>query len=226
MPKNIFLIIIILAIIGGVFGWQKWADKNSEEKENSGQNSTTSRYFYPPQKETIKAKIMTSEGDILVELYPKRAPKTAANFVNLSKSGFYNGTKFHRVIKDFVIQGGDPLSKDNDPSNDGQGGPGYYFEDEINPRSLGLPDYLITQYIAEGYLYNFDLESLPLDAGAMAMANSGPRTNGSQFFIVTTKPQPHLNGRHTVFGKVIEGMDVVLRIEQGDLINRIEIIEE
>lgn len=171
----------------------------------------------------IKATIKTDKGDISLELDPSIAPKTVDNFVKLAKDKFYDGTTFHRVIEDFMIQGGDPLSKDDDPSNDGTGGPGYEFEDEINPRELGLSDAAIADLEAQGYKYNFDLKSWKMEKGVIAMANSGPNTNGSQFFIVSTKAQPHLDGRHTVFGRVLEGMDVVANIAQGDTINTIEI---
>ena len=170
----------------------------------------------------IKAVISTSKGDINFELYPPAAPKTVANFVKLANDGFYNGTKFHRVIKDFMIQGGDPLSKTNDPRV-GTGGSGYKFEDEINPRSIGVDDATIASLESEGYTYNFSLKSLSVDVGTLAMANSGPDTNGSQFFIVTYSPQSHLNGRHTVFGKIIDeaSMEVVRSIEQGDVIKSV-----
>ncbi|MBU3925983.1 peptidylprolyl isomerase [Patescibacteria group bacterium] len=129
----------------------------------------------------------TNYGQIKLELFSNDAPKTIENFVNLAKSGFYKNTKFHRVIKDFMIQGGDPNSKNDDWSDDGRGGPGYVFDDEIN--------------------------SYKVVRGVIAMANAGPNTNGSQFFIVTTGTAPWLDGLHTVFGKVIEGMDVVDKIE-------------
>ena len=110
------------------------------------------------------------------------------NFIKLAESGFYNGTKFHRVIKDFMVQGGDPNSKDNDWSDDGMGGPGYAFEDEFNEHKVVR--------------------------GALAMANSGPDTNGSQFFIVTADAAPWLDGKHTVFGRVVgEGMAIIDKIE-------------
>ncbi|MFH0831105.1 MAG: peptidylprolyl isomerase [Parcubacteria group bacterium] len=173
----------------------------------------------------ITTTIKTDKGDITLELYPERAPKTVDNFVKLAKDKFYDGTTFHRVIEDFMIQGGDPLSKDDDPSNDGNGGPGYQFEDEINPKSLGLADDAIAELEGQGYKYNYDLESIKMEKGVIAMANSGPNTNGSQFFIVSTKAQPHLDGRHTVFGRVLEGMDVVTSIAGGDKINAIEIAE-
>lgn len=126
----------------------------------------------------------TTKGTIKLELYPEHAPLTVNNFVFLTNEGFYNGVIFHRVIPDFVIQGGDPTGT-------GRGGPGYQFVDETkgNPLKHGT--------------------------GYMSMANAGPNTNGSQFFI-THSPQPHLDGRHTVFGKVVEGMDVVNAIQQGD----------
>jgi peptidyl-prolyl cis-trans isomerase B (cyclophilin B) len=178
-----------------------------------------------PLTTNMTATIKTDKGDIKVELYKTDAPKTVDNFVKLAREQFYNGTTFHRVISDFMIQGGDPNSKDDDPTNDGQGGPGYSFEDEINPRSLGLSEEEITALEADGYVYNGDLSSHKMEPAALAMANSGPATNGSQFFIVSTKPQPHLDGRHTVFGKVLEGMDVVLKIEQGDKINEIIVSE-
>jgi cyclophilin family peptidyl-prolyl cis-trans isomerase len=130
----------------------------------------------------------TSMGDITLKLFDKDAPKTVANFKKLASQGFYNGTRFHRVIKDFMIQGGDPLSKDAAmKSSWGTGGPGYAFEDEINAHKLAR--------------------------GVLAMANAGPNTNGSQFFIVTAVATPWLDGHHTVFGEVILGMDVVAKIE-------------
>ncbi|MFY9493066.1 MAG: peptidylprolyl isomerase [Minisyncoccia bacterium] len=168
--------------------------------------------------------ISTEKGDIDLELYPSAAPKTVANFVKLAQDGFYNGTKFHRVIGDFMIQGGDPLSKSDDPRV-GSGGPGYRFEDEINPKSIGVDDAVIAQLESAGYKYNYGLKSLPVDVGALAMANSGPNTNGSQFFIVTFSPQPHLNGKHTVFGKVADeaSLTVVRKITQGDVIQSVAV---
>jgi len=133
------------------------------------------------------AVMRTSRGTVKIELFQTDAPKTVDNFIGLSGENFYNGTKFHRVIPNFMIQGGCPLSKDDDWSNDGTGGPGYEFADEFNSHKL--------------------------TRGALAMANSGPNTNGSQFFIVTAEATPWLDGRHTVFGRVIEGMEVVSLIE-------------
>ena len=135
--------------------------------------------------------IQTNLGNITLELYKDKAPNTVANFEKLAQSGFYDGTKFHRVIKDFMIQGGDPNSKTADTSSYGRGGPGYVFDDEIN--------------------------DLPMVRGMLCMANAGIQggkgTNGSQFFIITAAATPWLIGHHTVFGKVIAGMDVVDKIE-------------
>ncbi len=129
------------------------------------------------------ATLHTSEGPIELELHSDDAPTTVDNFVKLARDGFYEGVIFHRVIPDFMIQGGDPTGT-------GTGGPGYQFEDEINQH--------------------------PVERGALAMANAGPNTNGSQFFIVTLESAPWLDGKHTVFGRVTSGMDVVDRISQVD----------
>ncbi len=131
--------------------------------------------------------IKTNQGNITVSFYNNDSPVTVNNFLNLAQQGFYNGTKFHRVIPDFMIQGGDPLSKDDDWSDDGTGGPGYRFSDEFNSHKLVR--------------------------GSLAMANAGPNTNGSQFFIVTAAATPWLDGHHTNFGFVTAGMDVVDKIE-------------
>jgi len=130
-----------------------------------------------------QAIVHTSEGAIELELYPNEAPKTVENFRKLARDGFYEGVIFHRVIPDFMIQGGDPTGT-------GTGGPGYEFEDEFNEHRVVR--------------------------GALAMANAGPNTNGSQFFIVTAEATPWLDGKHTVFGKVTSGMDVVERICEAE----------
>jgi peptidyl-prolyl cis-trans isomerase B (cyclophilin B) len=135
-------------------------------------------------KKNYKVTMETTKGNIVLELYPQHAPKTVNNFVFLAKEGFYDGVSFHRVINNFMIQGGDPTGS-------GSGGPGYKFEDETR----GNP--------------------LRHETGSLSMANAGPNTNGSQFFI-THSPQPHLDGKHTVFGKVVEGQDIVNKIRQGD----------
>lgn len=175
------------------------------------------------EKSIVSVTLETEKGNIELELDKEATPKTVENFVKLAQDGFYDGTKFHRVIEDFVIQGGDPLSKDDDPNNDGSGGPGYAFDDEINPKSLVLSDELIAQLESQGYKFDYSLKSIPHKIGVISMANSGPNTNGSQFFIITTTDQPDLDGRYTAFGNVIRGMDVVLQIKQGDIINKVTI---
>ncbi len=215
----LLLLIVIIVAVGGYYLLQKDKGNLSVDENQPSPTITTT-----PSPDTIKVTMITIRGDIVLELYPKVAPKTVANFIKLTQDKFYDGTKFHRVIADFMIQGGDPLSKTDDPRV-GSGGPGYTFEDEINFKSLGAPDDLIAQYEALGYKYNDTFQSLPVDPGYIAMANAGPNTNGSQFFIVTTKPQQHLYGKHTVFGKVISGMDVVLKIKQGDVLQQVKITE-
>jgi cyclophilin family peptidyl-prolyl cis-trans isomerase len=129
------------------------------------------------------ATLHTNHGAIAIELFDEDAPKTVENFLKLARDGFYDGVVFHRIIPDFMIQGGDPTGT-------GMGGPGYTFEDEFNNHKV--------------------------ERGALAMANAGPNTNGSQFFIVTTAAAPWLDGKHTVFGRVTDGMDAVDTIEQVD----------
>jgi peptidyl-prolyl cis-trans isomerase B (cyclophilin B) len=129
------------------------------------------------------ATLHTNHGAIAIELYSGEAPKTVENFTKLAGDGFYDGVIFHRVIPDFMIQGGDPTGT-------GRGGPGYTFEDEFNDHKV--------------------------ERGALAMANAGPNTNGSQFFIVTADACPWLDGKHTVFGRVTDGMDVVNDISDVD----------
>lgn len=183
-------------------------------------------YFTRIDKESnvVFATIETEKGNIDLELDKNAAPKTVENFVKLSQEGFYDGVKFHRVEENFVIQAGDPLSKDNDPSNDGSGGPGYAIEDEINPRALGLPEETISQLQSLGYKFDFSLKSISHRVGVISMANTGqPNSGGSQFFIITTKDEPDLDGRYTAFGTVVQGMDVVRQIKQGDIINKITI---
>ena len=141
---------------------------------------------------TYRVTIATGKGSIELELFPEHAPKTVNNFVFLAQDGFYDGVIFHRVIPNFMVQGGDPTGS-------GRGGPGYRFEDE------------------------FDGNPMRHERGVISMANAGPGTNGSQFFI-THGPQPHLDGRHTVFGKVISGQDVVDAIEQGDAMLKVTIV--
>jgi len=166
--KTTGIIIVILILV--FFGWKYMFNKT------------------PVSQEKI-AVIETNLGVIKVKMYVQDAPKTTANFERLAQENFYNGVKFHRIIKDFMIQTGDPNSRDDDWTNDGTGGPGYNFDDEINSHKL--------------------------IKGSVAMANSGPNTNGSQFFIVTATSTPWLDGKHTNFGEVTEGMDVVEKIQSA-----------
>lgn len=169
----------------------KAADKESKiaesDKDSSadgqGENDMTS------EKMEITAEIVTSKGNIKVKFYPESAPLTVANFVNLAQRGYYDGLKFHRVIANFMIQGGDPTGT-------GAGGPGYKFGDEFDA------------------LLKHD------KPGILSMANAGPGTNGSQFFI-THVPTPWLDGKHTVFGSVTEGQEIVDAVKQGDVIKKI-----
>ena len=157
---------------------------------------TAKQYQSPPEMQVdtsrnYKITLETDKGSIELELFPQHAPKTVNNFVFLAQEGFYDGVTFHRVIANFMVQGGDPTGS-------GRGGPGYRFEDEFS----GNP--------------------LRHERGVISMANAGPNTNGSQFFI-THGPQPHLDGRHTVFGKVTKGIDVVDAIEQGDTMVKVTV---
>ncbi|MCP3963144.1 MAG: peptidylprolyl isomerase [bacterium] len=138
----------------------------------------------------MHATIHTNKGDIRLELAPEKTPLTVANFVNLASRGFYDGVAFHRVIDNFMVQGGDPTGT-------GSGGPGYRFEDEITDLGHDGP-------------------------GVLSMANAGPGTNGSQFFI-THVETPWLDGKHTVFGRVVSGLDVVNSVAQGDAISNVTI---
>jgi peptidyl-prolyl cis-trans isomerase B (cyclophilin B) len=163
-----------------------------------GTMTSTKQWDSPPEmqidlQKTYRATLETSRGAIELELYPQHAPKTVNNFVFLSREGFYDGVSFHRVINDFVIQGGDPTGT-------GRGGPGYRFEDEVADNPLRH------------------------ERGVISMANAGPNTNGSQFFI-THSPQPHLDGKHTVFGKVVKGLEVMDDIEQGDTMESVRVNE-
>lgn len=140
----------------------------------------------------LMAIIKTSRGNITLDLYGEATPLTVSNFVNLAQRGYYDSIRFHRVVPNFVIQGGDPMGT-------GRGGPGYKFEDEFQ-------------------------DTLKHDGpGVLSMANAGPTTNGSQFFI-THRDTPHLDGKHSVFGRVVDGMDVVNAIKQNDMIYTIQIV--
>jgi cyclophilin family peptidyl-prolyl cis-trans isomerase len=229
----------------------------AQKKDDKGMTDLTAK--------KTKVTIETSQGNIELELWPNMAPKTVDNFAKLSKDKFFESTYFHRVIPDFMIQGGDPNTKDGDRSNDGQGGPGYKFEDEcfleggtpitgpIDSEQLAMkiwtdvimpylqatpePDAEIVAIVDSvmamqsgdpimartveffiektGHAPLFEQQlKHAVEYGTICMANSGPNTNGSQFFIVTKKDgAAWLNGKHTVFGKVTNGMDIVHKIE-------------
>jgi len=196
--KFSFLFLLFVAgIVSGYFGYNKLSQGDNifnklpfmggKENQVDQTNNVTERKTYESapemqidvNKEYI-ANFETNKGNFSVRLFPKEAPKTVNNFVFLSREGFYNGLTFHRIISDFMIQGGDP-------AGDGTGGPGYKFEDEKVQRSHVR--------------------------GTLSMANSGPNTNGSQFFIVTAENTNWLDGKHTIFGEVAEGLDIVMGIE-------------
>jgi peptidyl-prolyl cis-trans isomerase B (cyclophilin B) len=205
--KKMAIRVVFLALL--VFGVYQINIAMNNNVNNNLQNEP----IQEEKKENKIAVIETDKGNIKLELFINDAPKTVENFVKLASENFYDGIRFHRVFSNFMIQGGDPISKgihkedfvydkEDNPNNlpiAGTGGPGYKFEDEINSHKV--------------------------EVGFLAMANSGPNTNGSQFFIVTEKAQPHLDGKHTVFGKVIEGMEVVRNIKQGDVMNKIYVVE-
>ena len=196
--KNIFIyLILVLGAVGlFYFGSSKTAQAPATtSKETPMPTSQTSIQPVVTQKATIK----TVKGDIVVELYGNDAPKTVANFVGLANKGYYNNLTFHRVEPGFVIQGGDP-------SGNGTGGESIYgpkFDDELNQA---------TQSYKNGYL-----------EGVLAMANSGPNTNGSQFFICLADLNNSLTKSYTIFGKVTSGMDIVKNIAVGDKINTVTI---
>jgi peptidyl-prolyl cis-trans isomerase B (cyclophilin B) len=179
---NVLVIFTALAaafvILGGVFYIYRGKGNNASPSQNQSDKKTY-------------AIIETSLGDIELELFSADAPRTVENFIKLAEQGFYNYTKFHRVIKGFMIQAGDPNSRDKNWADDGMGGPGYTFADEINQHKIVK--------------------------GVIAMANAGPNTNGSQFFILTAENANWLDGKHAVFGKVIGPMDAVSAIENMEV---------
>lgn len=182
MIKYIGIVLGLVVVLGGVlFVSARYADAPAMPDNEERSMSTTTQ--------NPRAIMTTNYGVIELELFADKAPKTVENFVTLARDGFYDGTMFHRVMSDFMIQGGDPNTR-LEPENwqiHGTGGPDYMFEDEIN-------DVLLVR-------------------GVLAMANRGPNTNGSQFFIVTAEATPWLDGKHTAFGRVTSGMDVVDAIE-------------
>lgn len=195
----IVIIVIVLLFVLGFGGKNKKGDVLSsslaQEENDNNQNSqipTTTKeennINNSENKKIMYATLKTNMGDIKIEFFETQAPNTVANFQTLAKDGFYNGVKFHRVIKGFMIQGGDPLTKDDSKmAMWGTGGPGYKFDDELTETNSNI-------------------------IGSISMANAGPDTNGSQFFINTANNN-FLDTKHTVFGKVVAGMDVVTKIE-------------
>lgn len=184
--KQIIVSILFLLFVAGMIVFAI----NKTEKEEI-ENDVNVNNLIEFNEKNMKATIQTNRGNIVLELYAEQTPKTAGNFAKLAKEGFYDGTKFHRVIEGFMIQGGDPQTKDDSlQMRWGTGGPGYQFEDEI---------------VAE--LSNM--------TGTISMANAGPNTNGSQFFI-NVADNTFLDGKHAVFGRVLEGMDIVFAISQAE----------
>ncbi|MDD2331769.1 MAG: peptidylprolyl isomerase [Candidatus Cloacimonetes bacterium] len=252
MPNKLNLSLKLMIAIVAIF-----LSASCSKKKDDNMNDPTAR--------TIKVSLETNLGNIDLELWPDLAPKTVENFTKLASENFYENTYFHRVIPDFMIQGGDPLTKDEDRSNDGTGGPGYAFEDECykeggTPITGAIKDeelafkiwseviapYLQTNKNPDAELMAVADSVMKMQSGAaimnhpvefyttktghgpllkrevkhdveyatICMANSGPNTNGSQFFIVTKKDGAQwLNGKHTVFGKVVGGMEIVHKIE-------------
>ncbi|MEY2640849.1 MAG: hypothetical protein RL150_242 [Candidatus Parcubacteria bacterium] len=187
-------IILVAVLIGVLVLYKPAADAPQETTMPADVATTTATSTQPlavTEQKTMQATITTNKGTIVLELYSDRTPQTASNFAKLAGEGFYDNTKFHRVIDGFMIQGGDPLTKDDSKQAMwGTGGPGYKFADEIVP---GLSNV----------------------TGTISMANAGPNTNGSQFFI-NVADNTFLDGKHAVFGRVIEGMDVVMAISQAE----------
>lgn len=201
--KDIFIILVFLAVLVGVWFFIRMGEtkpidfienkveegkmeiplENKKVSENESKINSNIK-----DKINMQATLNTNKGNITIELFADKTPNTVENFAKLAKTDFYNGVKFHRVIKGFMIQGGDPLTKDDSKMDMwGTGGPGYKFADEIGADNRN-------------------------DIGTISMANAGPNTNGSQFFI-NTAANNFLDGKHTVFGKVVSGMEVVKAIE-------------
>ena len=199
-------VVLVLIVVGIV--WLVWSGGRSNEPAVAPEQTAEQYSAEPPMtidvnKQYFATFKIANGGEFVVQLFPDKSPKTVNNFVFLARDGFYDGTTFHRVLDEFMAQGGDPTGT-------GMGGPGYQFEDEFSDLTFDRP-------------------------GLLAMANSGPNTNGSQFFI-TFVPTPHLNNLHTIFGEVIEGLDVVEGLTRrdpnqnpdfpGDAIETITITEE
>lgn len=195
MSKQTIQVIFAIALIVIVAIIVRTTNNNkSQVVENLETNNTITQNM---DQETIFVTLTTSKGNIKLELWKNLAPSTVENFISLAQNGFYDGTRFHRVIEGFMVQGGDPLSRDMEQINRwGTGGPGYQFEDEIHSENHNL-------------------------IGTISMANAGPNTNGSQFFI-NVADNSFLDTKHTVFGKVVEGYDIVETISMVDTIPGID----
>lgn len=181
-------VVLCIVIVIGV--WYQMSNKKplATETQEKTETSTIDEVTKETNQKIMKATLHTNKGEITIEFFDKTAPKTVENFKKLASENFYNGTKFHRVIKGFMIQGGDPLTKDDSKKDFwGTGDPGYKFADEISSSNKN-------------------------NVGTIAMANSGPNTNGSQFFI-NVAANNFLDTKHTVFGKVTMGMEIVKAIE-------------
>jgi len=210
MKKIIILFSFVLLLSGcaqesAIKSGKVEGEKITNKETNQINHTIMEKQITLPNQEDLaaiynQAIIKTNLGDITVEFYGDESPITVNNFLNLAKNDFYNDTLFHRIITDFMIQGGDPKSKEADRAIHGTGGPDYRFEDEFNSEKL--------------------------IRGSFAMANSGPNTNGSQFFIVTAESTPWLDGKHTNFGKVVDGMDVVEKIEAVEVDGRDHPVED
>ncbi|MBU0976246.1 MAG: peptidylprolyl isomerase [Patescibacteria group bacterium] len=195
----------------GFLGYKCWFKKGYEEK-------TYSEYpkMIIEQGKDYKATIRTNYGDFEIDLYEENTPLAVNSFVFLAQDDYYDNVKFHRVIKDLLIQTGDRNTLDSNLKNDGEGSPGYIFQDEINWDSLNFSKAKRQQLEEQGYSSNQDVVSKHLGYRSVALANGGPNTNGSQFFIVTGSSGnmivESLEGRHTVFGKISFGWDVIEKI--------------
>ena len=208
-------VLILALIITGIVSFYQWRGRIAEENKNNPPKVTKPNREEMKKIENELVVFETSMGNFKLELYPEAAPLTVNNFRRLVAEKFFDGTIFHRVINDFMIQGGgyDEKSVSKDP--------GYKFKDEINAKSLGLDETTIKSYTEEGYKYDAKLKSIKLDYGVLAMANAGPNTNSSEFFIISKKDgvnyqdaTPWLIGRHTGFGRVVQGMEVVEKIQK------------
>ena len=243
--QEIITVILVIILAGGGALFLKSRNMDTPQPPQAEEENTPSatedilksaeadlKTDITPITQTVRVTLKTTKGDIVLDLTGTNAPVTVGNFVTLANEGFYNGVTFHRVIPEFMIQGGDPNSKNQDDrSLHGTGGPGYMFADEINAASYSLNTRKLTDlippgeevqipeqlkettiqefYEAQGFSFRNDLESLPLERGVIAMANAGPNTNGSQFFIIVAGAVSQLDGKHTPFGRVVEGMDIV-----------------